>query len=662
MPGRFNYGSLTSDPWTQGGDWKSNQVNYFNTLDQAITRKNLLARGSFDVAGNFRVFGQVSRSQSSTLSEQLKQFNVGNLVIKAGNPLIPAAVAQQMPALGITQFTLGTMNNDIPAINFEGERTVSRYVAGVEGNFDAIGKAWNWDAYYQRGITDSSETGYNISDKARFRNALDAVTDPITGAPICRITLTNRNSGCVPYNPMGIGVNSQAVLGYLLGSPHRNQQFTQDVAAATLRGEPFGLWAGPVSLAVGIEHRREAVTGSADAISLISGWFAGNYLPTFGSYKVTEGFAETVVPLAMNLPGAHSLDLNAAVRRTNYSTSGLVTTWKLGATWQPIDDVRFRTTRSRDIRAPNLNDLFAAGTAGTNNVLDPFNNNANTAYQAKAVGNPNLKPEVADTLGVGVVLTPQFLRSFSASVDYYEIKIHDAIGNVDAQTIVNNCFEGNQAYCAAITRGVGPGGTSVITQIRSSPFNLVVLQARGLDMEASYRVNLESLVNSLKGGLTVRMLATHYLESYQNNGINPPTETAGSNATNGPPSWVYHGSITYTNNPLSITLTGRGLSSGTYSNQFTECSAGCPVSTASNPTINNNHLPGAFYVDASAAYKLSWNSAEFETFLSVQNLANRDPAIVPQGPGGLAYATTPTNPTLYDVLGRTYRAGVRIAF
>lgn len=669
-PAQFKYGPLTSDPYTAGGDWQSNQVNNFNTLDQQITRKSVFTRASFDVTEHLQVFAQYSRSNSSTRSEQLKQFNVANIVISAGNPFIPGAVAQQMAAQNIPQFTLGTMNNDIPAIAFEGDRVVSRYVAGLQGKFSVLGKDWNWDAYYQKGVTDSSETGYNISYKDRFKSALDAVTDPATAAPICRITLTNPSSGCVPYNPMGLGVNSQAVLNYLLGSPHRDQQFTQDVAGATLRGEPFGLWAGPVSVALGVEHRREAVSGSADPNSLANNWFAGNYLPTFGSYRVTEGFAETVLPLLKNLPGAQSLEINAAARRTDYSTSGQVTTWKLGATWQPIDDIRFRSTRSRDIRAPNLNELFAAGTANTNNVLDPFNGNRNTAYQGKAVGNPELKPEVADQLGVGVVLTPQFLRGFSASVDYYAIKIRDAIGNVDAQTIVNNCFLGDQSYCSAISRGVGPGGTSVITQIRLLPFNLVEMRARGVDIEVSYRLNLASLVNSWAGGLTFRALTTHYLENYSNNGIpgNPPIDAVGSNgyvnsgSVSGTPHWVFNGSLSYTNEPLTLTLTARGISAGVNSTQNIQCTSGCPASTPTNPTINDNHLPGALYFDAYAAYRRTWNNTQFETYVAVTNLANRDPAVVAQGPGGLAYATPATNPTLYDVLGRTLRAGVRIAF
>jgi outer membrane receptor protein involved in Fe transport len=663
-PRQFNYGSLVRDPWMQGGEWEANQFNNYNTLDQDVDRRALFARASFNLTDNVQAFAQASLSKSDTQSVQLQQFNLANISIRAGNPFIPDAVAQQMAAQNITQFTLGTMNGDIPSIAFDGAREVTRYLAGFEGNFDLFGKQWNWDAYYQKGQTDSSETGYNISAKAKFANALDVVVSPTNGLPVCRSTLTDPSNGCIPYNPMGLGVNSQAALDYMLGSPHRDQTFTQEVAAATVRGSPFDIWAGPVSIALGVERREEKVSGSSDPTSLINGWFAGNYLPTFGSYHVAEAFMETVVPLLHDLPMARELDLNAAVRRTDYSTSGLVTTWKLGATWQPIDDLHFRVTRSRDIRAPNLNELFAAGTANTNSVTDPFNNNQNAPYQGLSVGNPNLQPEKADTLGFGVVLEPRFLEGFTASVDYYDTKIHDAIGNVNAQVIVDNCFSGNQVYCAAITRGLGAGGVEQITQIRLSPFNLVELHARGVDIEGSYRFDLNRMMSSLNGDMTLRVLATHYLENYQDNGINVPTDSVGENAVNGsnngPPDWLYRATLTYSNDPFTVTLTGRGLSSGTYGNNFIQCSTGCPVSTVDNPTINDNTLPGAFYMDASVSYKFNWNDLTMESFVSVQNLTNKDPAIVASGPAGLSYASTPTNPALYDILGRVFRVGVRM--
>jgi len=167
--------------------------------------------------------------------------------------------------------------------------------------------------------------------------------------------------------------------------------------------------------------------------------------------------------------------------------------------------------------------------------------------------------------------------------------------------------------------------------------------------------------------VTFRVLATHYMKNYASNGINVPTDTAGQNnggtATQGAvPSWRFTGSVFYANDPLSIMLTARGLSSGTYLNSNIECTSGCPTSTATNRTVSSNHIAGAVYFDTSFTYKFmhkDTGGADMEAFFNVRNLFNKDPAIVAQGPGGFAYSLNSSNGTLYDVLGRVFRAGVR---
>ncbi|MCC6912082.1 MAG: TonB-dependent receptor [Rhodospirillaceae bacterium] len=671
-PAQFNYGPIVSDPFTQGGDWKASQVNFYNTLDQRVTREGIFLRSSYDVSENVTAFAQAQWGFARSIGLALKQFNIANLIVRADNAFIPAAVAQRAQALGLSQFTLGSNNVDMPTITFDNERTVNRYVVGFNGSFDAMDTAWTWDAYYQKGVSRTSENGLNVSSKAEFGAAIDAVRTA-NGTIACRVNTdanpANDMPGCVPYNVMGLGVNSQAAINYIFASPEhpqRNQRFAQDVYAFTLNGEPFDIWAGPVSLALGAEHRKEAVRGRADPISLINGWFAGNYLPTFGSYNVTEGFAETVVPLAKDEAWADSLDLNAAVRATSYSTSGMVVTWKVGATYQPMSDIRFRVTRSRDIRAPNLNDLYQAGTANTNNVTDPFNNNALTLYQGLAVGNPALEPEKADTTGIGAVVSPSFIPGLTASVDYYNINVKGGINSIGAQTIVDRCFQGVTQYCAAITRGVNSSGANVITQIRVQPFNFAEATSRGLDLEASYTMPMDTFSSDWGGNLNFRFLATRYLKNYANDGINPAYDTVGvlNAGNNGPPKWVYTSTITYAADPITLSLTGRGMSGGVYGSgnyAYIQCTTGCPVSTTSAPTININRIASAFYLDLGTKYKFlqSDDGVSAEMFLNVNNLLNKNPPVVASGPGGFPYAAIPAAPALHDVLGRMFRAGIR---
>ena len=649
--GQFNYGN-TRDPWMIGGDWQSVQVNNQQSLHADERRQGIFGRLSYEFSEALEVFAQGSWNRDASLGWTGVQFNQGNVVIRSDNAFLPADIRAKLAALKIAQFNLGTTNADLPIRKTDNDRTVKRLVLGGKGKFDLVGRDFKWDGYYQKGVTDTHEVARDISNNARLALAQDAVFRPGTNEIVCRSTLTDPGNGCVPFNRMGIAVNSQAALDYVLGNPARRQQFTQDVAAANLSFDAFKVWGGPVGIALGAEHRTEGVSGEVEE-QYRSGWFVGNYLPTFGKYSVTEGYVEALVPLIKGV------ELNGAVRGTNYSTSGYVTTWKAGATVSPIPDIRFRVTRSRDIRAPNLQELFTAGTSRTNVLTDPFNNNANTQFLEKTTGNPGLVPEVADTLGFGAVVQPRLIPGLGFSVDYYDIKIKDAIGAVSAQTIVDRCFEGNEAYCAAITRGTAPGGASVITQVNVSPFNFAQQRARGLDLEASYRIRLADLVPTWDGTLNLRFMGTRYLENYVNNGIDPATDSVGQNFGDGPPKFLYRLQATYHGGNTIINLTGRGISAGTYDNSFVECESSCPVSTITHRTINNNHIPGAFYLDASITHTVNTGKVETEFFFNVTNLLNKDPAIVAWGPAGSAYGNPSTNAGLYDFLGRVFRVGAR---
>ncbi|MGE4064359.1 MAG: TonB-dependent receptor plug domain-containing protein [Rhodospirillaceae bacterium] len=646
-PYNFNYG-LTLDPWMIGGEWRSVQANSGQALQPSEERQVVFTRVSYELAEAVEVFGMFSWNFTDSEGLPGIQFNQGNVLIRADNAFLPADIRARAAALGISQFNLGTMNEDLPDRRTDNERFVTRYVFGADGAFDAGGTEWTWDAYYQYGHSRASENLLDITNNAALAAAQDAVFHPTTGFIVCRSSIANPGNGCIPINRMGLNVNSAAAIKSIIGNPQRNQKFVQQVGAINLAGSPFEIWAGPVSLALGAEHRTEEVSGRVETIYQ-SGWFVGNFLPNFGKYNVTEGYLETVVPLMTGL------ELNAAARATDYSTSGFVTTWKGGLTYAPVPDIRFRLTRSRDIRAPNLQELFAAGTSNTNNVIDPFRGNQSTQYRGFNTGNPNLLPEKADTLGLGVVVQPSFLSGLSFAVDYYDIKIKDAIGTVGAQVIVDRCFEGNQQFCAAITRGLDPSGANVIERISISPFNLVQSIHRGIDFEVTYQMSLSDIVADWEGDLRFRAFATRYLKDYRNNGIDPPTEEVGQS----PRKLHYRGSITYASDPITVTLSGRGFTSGVYDNSFVECQTGCPRSTVTNRTINTNHVPPAFYLDLSLQYGFDIGELQNEVFLNIRNIRNTDPGLYAQGPGGSAYGLPQTDTGLYDYLGRTFRAGIR---
>ena len=651
--GQFDFGTV-ANPWIIGGDWAMTQVNDTQSLDPEENRKSIFGRISYEVAPWLNVFAQGSYARSVNQGQLGIHRNQGNVTIQADNAFLPEEVRSALLAAGETSFRFGTTNADLGIRTNRTTRGVQRYVVGANGEFPLFADYARWDVYYQKGIANTREEALGIANNTRFALATDAVFAPAgnalgvaEGTIVCRSSLTDTDNGCVPLNRFGVGVADPAALDWILGDLYRKQRFEQNVVAANLSFTAFDLPAGPLSVAIGGEHRTEEVSGYVED-RYQSGWFTGNYLPSFGDYSVTEGYLEVLAPVF------DGFDVNGAIRATDYSTSGYVTTWKLGATFEPIDGLRFRATRSRDIRAPNLAELFTAGSTRTNTVLDPFNGNQSTPFAGTSTGNPRLEPEKADQWGLGVVVQPRFFPGFSASVDYYDIKIKDAIDSLDAQTIIDRCHEGVSEYCAAIVRGPNDFGTNL--QIFESPFNFASQRARGLDFETSYRTDLGA------GALTLRGIATLYLENTVDNGIDPAVDIVGENTAYGNPEFVYRMIASYADGPLRLNLIGRGISSGTYDNSFVECTSGCPESSATARTINTNHIDGAFYLDASVYHDFSLGMSELSLFFAVSNLLDKDPPVVGSGPAGSAYATPATNQSLFDLLGRAFRIGATIEF
>ena len=656
------YGDIVSNPFMRGGDWALNepQLTDLTALAPRERRSNLFGRLSFDVTDDVTVFGQYSWAKSNILGKgsPANMLGAAGPLIRADNPFIPASVRARMTATQTLQ--IGTFNQDLGPIFSANERELTRYVLGADGRFEGVGGDWKWSAYYQRGVSDNFAQAIGNVDRAKYRLATDAVVAPAgiagiqAGATVCRSTLTAPTNGCVPYNAMGVGVNTEAAIAYVHGNSQQTLRQKQSVWAGTLQGEPLSTWAGPVSVALSAEHREESIRAVADPTSLAAGWLAANFGNINGSYKVTEGAAETLIPLARDMAWARSWDLSAAVRRTDYSTSGQVTTWKVGSVYEPFDGLKLRATRSRDIRAPNLNELYAGGTTSAGNFVDPATNTGISVLFTVS-GNPLLKPEKADGLTVGAVWQPTFAPGFSVSVDYWEVSVDDGIAATGANDILRQCFLGDQVYCNQITRTNG-----VITAIRGGSFNQAGQDVRGVDIEASYRFDLDKILAKAPGTVTLHTNITRYLENRTDNGLTPNTVIDSLGLQ--PMKFNAITTLGYELDTLRVSLTARNSGSGQFNPDGIECTSGCPTSTLANPTYNYNHLPGFFYVDAALSYGFSIKGVadQAEVFLNVRNLFNKDPAEVPNAN---QFFVPRTNSTAvggrYDALGRLFRAGVR---
>ena len=658
-PYMFDFGALTSGIYTAGGGYQQTAVRTTKSLDPTARRKSAFLRAGYDVSDDVNVFAQLSWNSSYDDNKGFPHYQAGNgPTILSGNPFIPASVQAQMTAQGITSFQIGSMNYDLPIIGSRSTRQVNRNVLGAGGKFDAFGTGWSWDVYFQNGYTRISYDATGVTRRSLRALAVDAVIHPTTGVIVCRSSITNPNNGCVPYNPMGINVNSADVITYLTNSTtaHTNRKLTQNVWAGAVTGEPFSSWAGPVSIALSTEHRTEKGKAVPDALTRLSDWQAGNFLPFGGSYSVTEGAIETVVPLAKGLAFADTWELTAAFRATDYSSSGYVSTWKIGTTYSPVPDIKLRFTRSRDIRAPNLGDLYNNVNAGFYTALDPFTNTVPT-FILEQNGNPNLKPEKANTTNIGVVLQPTFAPRLSLSVDWWDINLKGALATPSLNQILQFCFEGNQVQCANIIRAGGPG--TPVTRLIQAPFNLAVQRTRGIDFEGSYRLPLADVVDDAPGDVGLHINATKYLKNYINNTLSMPIDNVGENSGAAPPNWTLTSRLDYTLDALTTSLTARAMSSGTRLNSYIECTTGCPVTTLNNRTINDNHMPGYLYFDTSVSYRFDIGASEIEAFLNIKNLMNKDPAKLAQTADDFGYIGHQTNTNKYDFLGRTFRMGVR---
>ncbi|MCP5411387.1 MAG: TonB-dependent receptor [Alphaproteobacteria bacterium] len=666
------YGTVTG-PWMIGGDTAITQANYGGTdsLAAGETRGSLFGRASYYITPDIDLWVEGSVTRYKGRSYYMQPPQVGGITILSDNAFLPQSIRDYMAANNLKSLNMGSTNAGFPKSGSRNGREAQRFALGLDGNTNVLDTDWTWNLFAQASMTNTREQETPLWNNARLAAAQDAVFAPAgnalgvpAGTIVCRSSLTAPTNGCVPLSRIGVNGGMQSAtdfqkgLDYVLGTPYRLQRLNEQVYGFNASGNPISTWAGPVSVAFGAEWRLESINGFVEP-QYNSGWLFGNYLVTKGHYSVAEGYLETVVPLA------EGLDVNGAIRYTAYSTSGGVNTWKLGANYQPIDDIKFRVTYSHDIRAPNLNELFATGTRRTNTVVI---NNTSYTFVQNLTGNPNLSPEAANSLGLGAVVTPTFIPGLAASVDYFNINIKGSIGTISAQSVTDLCYlQSNAGYCPniewsdGIARGPGSVG-SAINYINLKPINYATQKWEGIDFDLTYQVPLEDMdwFGEIPGELTLTGLATKYIRAYTNDGISPPTDAAGTNASGGTPDWSYQVAATYHTDPWTFFVLGRGVSAGKYANEWIVCTSGCPTSSLAHRTSILNSIEGAFYVDSSITYDFSAWDTESEVFVSVKNVFNSDPPLVGYGPDGNNTPAYPsTNRSLYDYLGRVYSMGLR---
>lgn len=621
------------------GDGKLNDFSARTQILAEYVQVNSFLRGSYEITDNINIYGEFMHgaTEGESLSVPYYRF-AGAVSISRDNPYLNPELAAQMDSFGMTSLPLGRSNIDFGRANPYNDREVSRFLIGSEIE---INDNWSLDAYYQRGISKITNEVRSDVNTAKYDLAVDAVLDG-SGNIVCRSTLTDPANGCVPANLFGLGAPSDEAVAYVVGTAYQNTKITQDVLSLTFSGDLYELDAGMISSSFGYEYRKEKFTGNADPISEVSGWWVGNYKDAGGEYDVNEVFAEVLIPIFFDSPMGESLDLNAAIRFTDYSTSGQVTTWKTGLTYNIGAGVSLRGTQSRDIRAPNLNEYYSGGRTDSNFFDDPFvEGTPNYLVTLTIQGNPELAPEEADTTTIGLVYQPEFLEGLEFSIDYFQIAVDGAIDNVEDQDIVDRCYSGEESFCSLIERDPSTG---LMTNVFSKPVNLTKEKLRAFDFEISYDFDLAD------GNVFARSIWTHTTEHFtEDRGIRDDLLGEFSEG-NGPQEWAGLTSVRFTNEDFTISLRHRHIGEGVIDAEWT-----------SGIDVDNNKVDAVNYIDFTASMTFEVNNANLEVFASVDNLFDKEPPRVGFD-GGTALDDLGVSNARHDLIGRYFRAGVRFEF
>jgi iron complex outermembrane receptor protein len=523
-------------------------------------------------------------------------------------------------------------------------------VITLDGKFTALAGDWYWDVNAAWGENDARQKMLGNINSGNLRAALGPLAD------------CNATPGCVPFNLFGgAGSITQDMLDYVTFIQRdRSQQSTWDFSG-NLSGNLFELPGGSLGLAVGVEYRK--LKGSFDPDPVVAAGFSSDIpaLPTRGKYDVKEAYAELNAPLLSGVPFAELLELNGAVRVSDYSTSGSTTTFKAGLNWKPIQDLRLRASYAEGFRAPSIGELFGTTSRFDQQLDDPcsshpgntapanFQNNAavmanciaagvpadgsyqqaNPQISVIVGGNEALAPETSESWIFGGVFSPSFLPGFSVEVNHYKVKIDGAIQTVDAEVTLTNCVVNNDPLaCALVTRA---GGGGQLTQVSGLLQNIAGIETKGIDLNVAYRSQKTSAGTF---GLTWN---NTFLKNYD---VIIPTAdgeqvisregTEQGSPSQGFPKWKSIGILDWDLASFGATLTGR------YVSKLRE--------------QGGNVMKERFYTDVQLRFTPSFGRDRFGFAVGANNIFNT------KAPGCITCDINNFDPTVYDLPGRYYYA------
>ena len=659
--------------WVVPAGQATDEYNYApsNYLQLPQERYNLTAVASYEINDYIETYMRGVFSETVVDSQLAPTPAFQTLTVNNDNPSIPATLLPLITGSaanngdGTSTFFISKRYEELGTRNSLRDTTALQLLTGARGN---LNDTWSYDTYlnFTRSTNTQIQTG-NISVSA------------LQAAVLCDGGPTAVASGCTaPYVDLfgGQGGISPAGAAFITRTGAIVQEVEQTQWVGTLAGDLDSLrtpWADSgVALVLGLEYRDLMGRVTPDSVlgPDVAGFNAS--LPIRGRYDVYEAFGEVQIPVVTGMDFIDSFVLNGAYRYSDYSVEnvGGVHTFAVGGDWSPIPEIRFRAQFQRAVRAPNIAELFSASTNGFPPAEDPCSG-GNGSYssativstciatgvpaaaigtsiqpfgqiQVQAGGNPNLFQETADTLTLGAVWQPEAIDGLTLQVDYYDISVKNAITTVPVQLVLDEChLQGIQEQCDVIAQGRDPSGVMGINGFLAPliPINAATIKARGIDVNASYSMDV------YQGTMSLQYYGTYTMESStQTTADAVVLECVGvfaGSCGEPTPDYKHTAQVSYIQGPLTASLRWRALTGMTAS--------------ATGLSDLSDDIGFFNYLDLTTQYAVNEN---LDLTVGVRNITGKDVPLL----GSTVNEQANTWPATYTPFGRQLFFGASVRF
>jgi iron complex outermembrane receptor protein len=661
----------------------------FNYLQTPLSRDTIGVLGRVPVSASWEAYFEGGYARNEAASTLAPAFYGEFVIVNPDNPVLTpetqALFSREEFAVepGLAGMFLAERLVELGPRIIEHDLEYVRAVAGLRG---AFGDGWELDAWITYADAEESEGYFNTGSISRIQQGL--LVDPATGQCF------DSSGGCVPTDLFGEGNLSADAQDFIrVKNVESRTSRTQWLASAVLAGSPFDIRGRPVDMAFGAEWRSDEAHYQADELFFTGDAIGLNPEASIdGTESVYELYSEAIFTLFEGHSSDQRLELEVGGRWSNYDNADTVETWKAGLNWQHTGSLRFRTMFQHAVRAPNNAELFTEQFSVINqdflgNNVDPCSasqdpvGNGNVekcivqglpedqigvfeaapGYPTEFIlgGNPDLQPEASDTFTVGFVYSPAWVSGLTFAVDYYDLEVEDAIGEVAPGNI---CFDPNNregVFCEKLERD----SSGNVFRITSLIENRGLLATDGIDFQVQYVTDLPTSLALMDGSaqLTIGAALTHVFSlEYQENIV---TEVFDCNGLFGAPcnNLFGIGTGTYPENKLNVNLNyGSGGLSGNLAWRWIDGTDNAAVLAPEfiygfpDPVIAVPDVSSWSYLDLGLAYE--WDNGLLLR-LGINNLTDKDPPLM-----GNAQNGNNTDALLYDVYGRTYYLNLRYRF